>query len=101
MRPMTRERRWMVFTTGGAIRSRLFAWAVISTRLLFRHWQRAGVRAKLRPNRDRRETLALRTELSVPAQHHSWLRPDSTAKPGCKPQCTSDHEAAFARRTPA
>src|ERR1700680_1580691 len=100
--PITNERLWMVLTTGGDIRSRLFARAVlISAALLFRHSNRTGVRAELRQKPDRRGTPASPMAPFVPPEHRPWPLPGSTARLGCTRQYTTDREAEFEMHTPA
>src|SRR5580658_7359290 len=99
---MISERLWMVLTTGGAIKFRLFARAaLISAALLFRQWNQTGVQAKSRQNRDPRETRALPTALSALTVRRSWSLLDLTARLGYKPRLSSDLAQEFAMRIPA
>src|SRR5277367_3606719 len=92
----------MVLTTGGVIRSRLFARAaLISAPLLFLHPDSTGVPAKSRQNPDRRETPVPTTVPFALTERRPQSLAGSIAELGCKPRWSSDREAEFERRNPA
>src|SRR5207253_7488683 len=97
---VNRQRPPVLCPPGGCLRPRLFICAPLTCPPARRPVWRL-IPAKLRRRVDRLATAAAQTALSVQWERPLWSRLGSVAARGCKPQCTSDRAAQFAKRSPA